>query len=107
MSKHETVERGSGNVFADLGLPDAEERMAKALLSRLIDKTIDRRGLTQAQAADLLGCAQPDVSKIVRGQVAGFSFERLTRYVMLLGYNVELRVSEAEDAESGHLLVHA
>lgn len=101
------IETGSGNVFADLGLPNAEERLAKALLSRLIHKDVERRGLTQAQAAELLGCAQPDVSNIVRGNVGGFSLERLTRFLMMLGHNVEIRVGPAEQDEMGHLLVRA
>lgn len=106
-SSETPIERGSGNVFADLGLPDSEERMAKALLSRLIHKDIERRGLTQTAAAELLGCAQPDVSNLVRGNVAGFSLERLTRFLLALGHDVEITVRPAEDTERGHILVHA
>jgi predicted XRE-type DNA-binding protein len=101
------IERGSGNVFADLGLPDAEERMAKALLSRLIHKDIERHGLTQLAAAELLGCAQPDVSNLVRGNVAGFSLERLTRFLLALGHDVEITVRPADTTERGHILVNS
>lgn len=67
----------SGSVWEDLGYPDAEERMAKALLSRWIDKQIEARGLTQMQAAELLGVSQPDVSKLVRGRVRVFRWSGL------------------------------
>lgn len=102
------VEQGSGNVFADLGLPNPEERLAKALLSRAIHKAIEARGLTQTQAAELLGCAQPDVSNIVRGNVSGFTIERLARYLGALGFDVEIRVRPTADVEErGHLSVAA
>ena len=62
-----TVERGSGNVFADLGRPDAEARLLKAELVTRIDEIIRGRRLTQARAAELLGLSQPDVSRLLRG----------------------------------------
>jgi predicted XRE-type DNA-binding protein len=101
------IERGSGNVFADLELPDADERMAKAFLSRLIHEDIEHRGLNQSEAARILGCAQPDVSNVVRGNVSGFSLERLTRFLLALGHDVAITVRPAGDAEPGRLLVHA
>jgi predicted XRE-type DNA-binding protein len=104
MPKPAVVTTGSGNVFADLGLPDAEERYAKALISRMIAKAIDARGLTQAQAAELLETTQPKVSAIVRGQLSGFSIERLFRFLTALGMNVRVEVQPAF-AEKGHLLV--
>jgi predicted XRE-type DNA-binding protein len=94
-----------GNVFEDLGGPDAEERYAKALLSRLIDKTITERELTQVEAAELLGCAQPDISNVVRGKVGNYTIDRLTRFLVRLGYNVEIHVVEPGQAEDAHLLV--
>jgi predicted XRE-type DNA-binding protein len=99
------VEEGSGNVFADLGLPDPEERLAKAMLSRQIDRLIHDRGITQTQAAGLLGIKQPDVSNIVRGRLSGWSIERLTRLLNRLGQDVEITVRPAEDAEQGRLRV--
>ena len=105
MSEPIEVFEGSGNVFADLGLPDAEERYAKAVISRLIAKVIEARGLTQAQAAELLGTTQPKVSAVVRGQLAGFSMDRLFRFLTALGMNVHVEVQPAPDAEPGHLLV--
>lgn len=105
MSEDMDVYESSGNVFADLDLPDAEERFAKAMLSRLIAKTIRERGLTQAQAAELLGTTQPKVSAVVRGQLAGFSMERLFRFLTVLGMNVRVEVDFAGADEPGHLLV--
>ena len=101
------VFEGSGNVFADLGLPDAEERYAKAMISRLIANAIEARGLTQVQAAELLGTTQPKVSAVVRGQVSGFSLDRLFRFLTALGMNVHVEVQPAEDHEPGHLRVKA
>lgn len=107
MRKHDaSVEDSSGNVFEDLGLPHAEERLVKALLSREIARIIAERGLTQAGAADLLGATQPDISNIVRGRLSGFALERLTRYLTALGRNVEIRVRAKPDGQTrGHLSV--
>lgn len=69
--------RGSGNVFADLGLASPEERQAKARLMHLIATEIERRGLTQTEAAGYLGIAQSDVSNIVRGRGRTDSMDRL------------------------------
>ena len=105
MTEPMEVFEGSGNVFADLGLPDPEERLAKAIISRLIMKEIEARGLTQAQAARLLGTTQPKVSAVVRGQLSGFSMERLFHFLTALGMNVRIDVHAAPDDEAGHLLV--
>ena len=83
---------GSGSVFADLGLPDADELLVKADLAIRISEIIDERGLTQAEAAELLGIDQPKVSALVRGRLEGFSMERLTRFLNALGHNVEIAV---------------
>lgn len=100
------VREGSGNVFADLDLPDAEERYAKAAISRLISREIRERGLTQAQAAELLGTTQPKVSAVMRGQLAGFSMDRLFRFLTALGMNVRVEVEPAApELEQGRLLV--
>lgn len=82
----------SGNVFADLGLPDADELLAKADLAIRISGIIDERELTQAEAAELLGIDQPKVSALVRGRLEGFSIERLTRFLNALGQDVEIVV---------------
>ena len=105
MREQTEVHEGSGNVFADLDLPDAEERYAKAMISRLIARQIEARGLTQAQAAELLDTTQPKVSAVVRGQLAGFSMDRLFRFLTALGMNVRVEVRPAGTEEPGHLLV--
>ena len=72
------IERGSGNVFADLGRPDAEGHLLKAKLVTRIDAIIRRRGLKQVEAAKLLGLSQPDVSRLLRGNFREYSVERLS-----------------------------
>jgi len=84
----------SGNVFADLGFPNAEEMLAKAELAQKITSIIQRRRLTQAQASDLLGVDQPKVSALKRGRLSGFSLERLVRFLILLGRDVEIVVKK-------------
>ena len=75
------IEASSGNVFEDLGLPDASERLAKAELARVVRRIITRKQWTQRRAADELGIAAPDVSDLMRGKLARFSQERLERFV--------------------------
>ncbi|MBI3663867.1 MAG: XRE family transcriptional regulator [Acidobacteria bacterium] len=82
----------SGNVFADLGFPNAEEMLAKAELAHKITAIIERRRLTQARAAALLGVDQPKVSALKRGRLSGFSLERLVRFLILLGRDVQIVV---------------
>lgn len=92
---------GSGNVFADLGFPNAEEMLAKAELARRITAIIARRRLTQAQAAGVLGVDQPKISALKRGRLSGFSLERLVRFLILLGRDVEIVVKERHPARRG------
>ncbi|HEX6912323.1 MAG TPA: helix-turn-helix transcriptional regulator [Longimicrobium sp.] len=99
------VFESSGNVFAGLGPPDAEERYARAMTSRLIANAIEGRGLTQAEAAELLNTTQPKLSAVVRGQLAGSSMDRLLRFLTALGMNVRVEVEPADTAEPGRLLV--
>jgi predicted XRE-type DNA-binding protein len=82
----------SGNVFADLGLPNPEELLAKAELAHKITVLIRKRGLTQAEAAKLLGVDQPKVSALIRGRLTGFSIERLMRFLLMLGQDVRITV---------------
>src|SRR5947208_11774296 len=89
------VEPGSGNVFADLGLPHPELARAKAELVQRIRALIADRGLTQAKAAALLGLDQPKVSALVRGRVGGYSIDRLFRPLNALGQQVEISVHPA------------
>ena len=82
----------TGNVFEDMGMQDAEERLAKAELARVIRQTIRTRGLTQTEAANLLGVKQPDVSDLVRGKLARFSMERLERFLIALDMEIRIQV---------------
>jgi predicted XRE-type DNA-binding protein len=105
MQRDKVVHKSSGNVFADMGAADADERLAKAELSRIILQTITKRGLKQAQAAVLLGIAQPDVSDLVRGRLRRFGMERLQRFLTLLGMDVEVRVTPKPRKKRGRLKV--
>jgi predicted XRE-type DNA-binding protein len=101
------ITRSSGNVFADLGLANPEERLAKAELAATINELILDRGLTQTQAANVLGIDQPSVSKLARGKISGFSLERLINFLRLLHHDVEIRVTSAPRRRLGHLAVYA
>lgn len=83
---------GSGNVFEDLGYARPAEALAKAELARKIAELITKRRLTQAAAAELLNVDQPKVSALVRGRLAGFSLDRLVRFLVRLGSDVEIIV---------------
>ncbi|MBP2294513.1 helix-turn-helix domain-containing protein [Azospirillum rugosum] len=87
-----TLVEGSGNVFADLGIADAEESMAKARLAGQIALAIRDLDLTQKQAAERMGLDQPKVSALMRGKLAGFSIERLVRGLVALDRDVEITV---------------
>src|SRR5215218_10391187 len=95
-TKKVNVTSSGGNVFADLGLPEAEDRLLKAQLALKIQQLIDQKGMTQAEIAPLLGLDQPKVSNLMRGRLAGFSVVRLSGHLKRLGHNVEVRVSEEE-----------
>lgn len=84
--------RSGGNVFADIGLPNAEEHLIKAKLVLKIDGLMRARGLKQIEAAKLFGVKQPDVSKMLRGDFRQFSVERLMRFLVALGQDVEIVV---------------
>jgi len=85
---------GSGNVFEDLGFPNSEEMLAKAELAQKITSILAQRRLTQVEAAKLLGVDQPKISALKRGRLSGFSLERLLRFLILLGRDVEIVVKE-------------
>jgi predicted XRE-type DNA-binding protein len=91
----DSVHVGSGNVFADLGLPNPEERLLKAQIMHAIGEEIKRQGLTQVQAAKKVGLAQPDLSRILNGRASNYSTERLLRVLLHLGRNIEIVLSDA------------
>ena len=84
------IERGSANVFADLGRPDAEAQLLKAELVTRVDQIIRERRLTQARAAALLGLSQPDLARLLRGNFRDYSVERLLRLLTVLGRDDEI-----------------
>ena len=101
------IERGSGNVFADLGLPDAETQLLKAELVTRIDRIIRQRRLKQVEAAKLLGLSQPDVSRLMRVDFREYSMERLLRLLTALGRDVDIIIRESDAGRPGRLSVEA
>ena len=101
------VERGSGNVFADLGLPEADAHLIKAELVSRIDDIVRNRGITQTEAARLLGLSQPDVSRLLRGDFREYSLERLLRLLTVLGRDVDIVIRQPRSANGGKLRIAA
>jgi predicted XRE-type DNA-binding protein len=100
-------EMGSGNVFKDIGVPNAEEHFVKAQLVFKIDTIIKKLGLKQVEAANLFGVRQPDISKMLRGDFRQFSVERLLRFLVALDQDVAIVVKPHRDrknAPSLHVL---
>jgi predicted XRE-type DNA-binding protein len=92
MGRRIKIQMSSGNVFADIGLPNPEERLAKAELAIRIAEAIRARRLTQTRAARVLRIDQPKISRLLRGQLSGFSTERLMHFLTRLGRDVEIVV---------------
>ncbi len=84
------IVRSSGNVFADLGFADAGERQTKVRLATAINDVVQRRGLSQEKAAELLGINQPKVSALSKYRLEGFSVERLMRFLTSLNQDIEI-----------------
>ncbi len=92
------LEKSSGNVFADIGLDAPEERLAKSDLALKIAQIINKRHLSQAQAAELLGITQPKVSAILNGRLKGFSLEKLMLLMVALDRDIEIVVKRKPKA---------
>lgn len=101
------VEASTGNVFADLGLPDADKLQIKSGLTVEIAKAIRERGLTQAEAAERMGLTQPKVSSLLRGEFSNFSERKLMDCLNRLGYDIEIRVRETTEPIGHLVLTHA
>jgi len=86
------AEKSSGNVFADLGLPNPEQEFLKAQLTLRIYRLIRQRGITQTEAGKVLGIKQPHVSLLMRNRAGSFSVERLMDFLTALGQDVEITV---------------
>jgi predicted XRE-type DNA-binding protein len=91
------VEKSSGNIFADLGLPHPERELLKAKLTLEIYRLIRKRNLTQAEAGKILGIKQPHVSALMRNRAGSFSVERLMDFLTALGQDVEISVKPARE----------
>jgi len=88
---------GSGNVFSDLGFDNAREMLVKSALAQAIASKLEKLGLTQALAAEILGIDQPKVSYLIRGKLDAFSISRLMRFVTLLGTDVDIVLKDHHD----------
>lgn len=101
------ITKSTGNVFADLGLPAPEARLAKAKLAAEIARVIAARRLTQRAAAHSMGIDQPKVSHLLHGRLAGFSTDRLLTWLTALGRDVEIIVRTPRRRRQGRLRVTA
>src|SRR3954466_5449403 len=90
--RRELVARGTGNVFADLGFPDAAERQARLRLAYALNQELEARKISQANAAKVLGVTQPKVSALRRYKLAGFSVERLMNLLTALDQDIEILI---------------
>jgi predicted XRE-type DNA-binding protein len=103
-----TITRGTGNVFADLGYPDAEERQTKLRLAHAINGVIARRRLTQAAAAAKMGVNQPKVSALANYKLDGFSVERLMTFLTALDQDVDIVIRrKSRSRAAGRITVSA
>jgi len=95
------IEQSSGNVYADLDIPEADEMLVKAQLAAEIGEIIKRQGLSQSQAAEILGLPQPKISNLLRGQFRGISQAKLLECLIRLGRDVQIVVKPAQDRTHG------
>ena len=100
-----SVERGSGNVFADLDLPDADTHLVKAGLVSCIDDIVRQRGTTHAEAARALDMSRSDLSSLLRGDVREYSLERLFRFLTALGRDIDIVIRPSGSDTGGTLRI--
>ena len=101
----DNITRGTGNVFADLGVPDASERQTKTRLALALNRIIKDQGLKQIDAARLLGVPQPKVSALVNYRLEGFSVEKLMQFIVALGRDVEIIVRPTRGNDAARVMV--
>jgi predicted XRE-type DNA-binding protein len=97
--------KSSGNVFADLGLSDSDELLAKAKLASQISNILQHRHLTQARTAELLGVSQPRVSDLLRGRLDRFSLVALMQFLVALDRDIEIVIRKKPRSRKAHLRV--
>jgi predicted XRE-type DNA-binding protein len=102
-----TITRGSKNVFADLGFPDADERQTKTRLALEINTLLKGRKLKQVEAGELLGLPQPKISALANYRLDGFSVERLMALLTALNQDVEILIRPRRDRSAGSVTVNA
>lgn len=95
------IEKSSGNVYADLSIPDASEMLVKARLATKIGEILKHRHLTQQQAAEILGMPQPKLSNMLRGQFRGISEAKMLECLNRLGRDVEIVIRKASRSHDG------
>lgn len=100
-----SIQESSGNVFADLNIPNPDEYLAKAALAASILQIVRKRRLTQTAAGEILGINQPKVSALLNGRLDGFSTERLFRFLNALGCDVRITVSPPRPRTRGKVRV--
>ena len=105
MSTKLKVTKSSGNVFADLGVPNAADEDTKMDLAVAINDAIEARGLRQSEAAKLIGATQPRVSSLANYRLDGFSIGRLVDFLAALGRDVEIGFKPTKDGQPGHVRV--
>jgi predicted XRE-type DNA-binding protein len=106
--RNDIAVKSSGNVFADLGLPNADERQTKVRLAVAINNVLLRRGLSQSQASQQLGINQPKISALSKYRLQGFSVERLMRFLTLLNQDVEIVIrNKPGNRSAGRVFVTA
>ena len=104
MTKRKTkIYEGSGNVFADLGLSNPEERLLKANIVSELHRLIKERGLTQVKAAKLIGIHQPDLSLLLRGDFDDYSVERLMKMLTVFEQDIEIVMKPNRKAKPGRI----
>lgn len=94
MMEKENIEitKSSGNVFEDMNFPDAQEALAKSKLAMMIYVIIESQGLNQVEAAKIMGTEQARVSDIIRGKLSGFTIDRLLKFLLALGQDIEIKI---------------
>ena len=103
-----SVTPGSGNIFADMGLSNPEERLVKARLARFISKALEAKGWTQQRTAEILGITQPKVSDLSRGRLKNFSTQRLLNFLARLEHRVTITVqNEPDDTPPQEIVIAA
>lgn len=105
MKEKRNYEKSSGNLYDDLGYKNPEEMQAKAELARELYFIIQDKGMTQKQIAELLGLSQPRVSNLLKGRLSGYSIERLTRFLNILDYDVDICVKPKAKNRIAHVSI--